>query len=263
MAKKSNVSFQKSIFNLLEELTGNSNVLTSPYVFLKHFNGDHAKTMFFSQLLYWCDKGNRSDGWFYKSYDEWEEELFLTPYQIRKYTKELKQEGLIQTKIKKANNKTTVHYFVCREALFHWVVKNFNISGSEKISQPITETTTEITNKVRNKGIFKENSMHFSTFTAKYFDEIENPDEIIPAVEYYLERYEGYMGQHHPALKVKQWQTVVSNILALDEPEQIGLEDIEIIIDKHFVTEYENCDYNILHFVNGDIIKHRFFEECL
>ncbi len=261
MAKKSNVSFQKSIFNLLEELTGNSNVLTSPHIFLKHFKGDHAKTMFFSQLLYWCDKGNRSDGWFYKSYDEWEEELFLTPYQIRKYTKELKQEGLIQTKIKKANNKTTVHYLVCREALFHWVVKNFNISGSEKISQPITETTTEITNKVRNKGIFKENSMHFSTFTAKYFDEIENPD-IIPAVEHYLERYEEYTGEYHPALKVKQWQTVINNILALDEPEQIGLEEIETIIDKHFVTEYENCDYNILHFVSGDIIKHRFYEEC-
>jgi len=39
--------------------------------------------------------------------------------------------------------------------------------------------------------------------------------------------------------------------------------EIEKIIDKHFVTEYENCDYNILHFVNGDIIKHRFYEECL
>lgn len=261
MAKNSNVSFQKSIFNLLEELTGNSNVLTSPYAFLKHFNGDHAKAMFFSQLLYWCDKSNRPDGWFYKSYDEWEEELFLTPYQIRKYTKELKQEGLIQTKIKKANNKTTVHYLVCREALFHWVVKNFNISGSEKISQPITETTTEITEKV-NKGNFKEISMYFSTFTARHFDEIENPDEIIPAVEYYLERYEEYTGEGHPALKVRQWQTVINNILALDEPEQIGLEEIEIIIDKHFVTEYENCDYNILHFVSGDIIKHRFYEEC-
>ncbi len=103
--------------------------------------------------------------------------------------------------------------------------------------------------------------MYFSTFTANYPDEIENPD-IIPAVEHYLERYEEYTGEYHPALKVKQWQTVINNILAFDERGRIGLEEIEKIIDKHFVTEYENCDYNILHFVSGDIIKHRFYEEC-
>ena len=239
-----------------------------------------------SQIIYWHlpTKEGRSKLrvykndklWLAKQRSEWWEELRITSRQYDRAINILEKKGIVEVWNTMFNAKRTPHIYLREDVLLKLVNEQLNSSksqhstvlrnGNTGIAQnvtPITETTTEITKKVRNKGIFKENSMYFSTFTAKYFDEIENPDEIIPAVEYYLERYEEYMGQHHPALKVKQWQTVINNILAFDERGRIGLEEIEKIIDKHFVTEYENCDYNILHFVNGDIIKHRFYEECL
>ena len=238
-----------------------------------------------SQIIYWHlpTKEGRSKLrvykndklWLAKQRSEWWEELRITSRQYDRAINILEKKGIVEVWNTMFNAKRTPHIYLREDVLLKLVNEQLNSSksqhstvlrnGNTGITQnvtPITETTTEITKKVRNKGIFKENSMYFSTFTAKYFDEIENPDEIIPAVEYYLERYEEYMGQHHPALKAKQWQTVINNILAFDERGRIGLEEIEKIIDKHFVTEYENCDYNILHFVSGDIIKHRFFEEC-
>jgi hypothetical protein len=268
------VSFQKSVLDLIERVAGTSNVLTTPQIFLKTFNGDHAKALFLSQILYWCDKTSRDDGWFYKSYSEWEEELFLTPYQIRKYTRDFKSIGLIDTKIKKANGVVTVHYFVRREALKQWIVKNFNngllnnfTMESENFSQSLTEITTETTTKTNNKvnkgASFGSSALKFSDYLTQHPEELNNA-EIIEAIEYYLNKYEECTGKVHPNLKPSQWQNVSTNILIFDREtkfEDITLEQIEPVIDRHFATKYDNCDYNILHFVSGDIIRNRVYEE--
>lgn len=35
-----------------------------------------------------------------------------------------------------------------------------------------------------------------------------------------------------------------------------------ILIDQHFQTEYQNCDYRINHFFSGSIRELRFYETC-
>jgi len=248
--------------------------------------GDLIAGLLLSQIIYWHlpDKSGRTKLrvykqeklWLAKQRTDWWEEIRITAKQYDRAIKNLQKLGIVEVWNTMFNAKNTPHIHLCHARLIELMDTHMDLQTEEtsrflplgktdipQTSISITENTTENTVKKVNKGIFKENSMYFSTFTAKYFDEIENPDEIIPAIEYYLDKYREYMGQYHPALKVKQWQTVINNILAFDERGRIGLEEIEKIIDKHFVTEYENCDYNILHFVNGDIIKHRFYEECL
>lgn len=233
-----------------------------------------SESIVIQQVHYWIktnEEANRNfyDGhfWTYNTYAEWQKQFpFWSESAVQKIFLRLEKQGyLISGNYNKLKFDRTKWYRINYDKL---QMLDDSPSCTKSIMEhsqkalPIPETTTK-NNKKINKGNFKEISMYFSTFAANYPDEIENPDEIIPAVEYYLDKYREYMGQYHPALKVKQWQTVINNILAFDERGRIGLEEIEKIIDKHFVTEYENCDYNILHFVNGDIIKHRFYEECL
>jgi len=242
-------SLQQQIFKCIATATGNADILTSPKPILKAFKGDHAKTIFLSQLLYWSDKGKRKDGWFYKAYKEWEEELFISPYQIRKYTKEFELAGFIETKLKKVNNTPTVHYKVNPKAVYDWIVKKFdnrllnNLTSDYEITSQsyITKTTAKTTTKTtkRNKGISGENSMSFKTFTKKNPESIIL-DDIIPAVDYYLASYRSYTGKIHPNLKENQWEKVAVKILYVESEHlktYLELDELEKIVDKHFVTE--------------------------
>ena len=141
--------------------------------------------------------------------------------------------------------------------------------GFSKTGEPATtnnyHTDNKLIDKERNKGISKENSMQFLDFTEKNPESIFLED-IIPAVEYYMATYKAYTGKKHPNLKESQWLNVTNKILYVkgeyNHEKYMELYELEKIVDKHFVTEYENCDWNILHFVHGDIIKNRFYEEC-
>ena len=237
----SSVSFQKNVFRLLEKASGNANILTTPHAFLKYFKGDHAKSMFFSQILYWSDKSKRRDGYFYKSYEEWEKELFLTPYQVRKYTKELKLEGLIVTKIKKANNVPTVHYHVNYKRLFQWIVKNFDngllndlTMESEYFSQSITETNAEITQK---NSIYLPSGRDNKFFT------------------FYLSEHKRILGKEHVRITKKSLEIIEEEIIELEKC-CIEYEDWQEQVTLHLTSLPKSNNGSILAFLKA---KFRYF----
>lgn len=98
---------QKTVFLLIRELTGQSNVLTIPRAFVE-YTGTLDAALLLSQILYWSDKGR--NGWFYKTYAEWTDELVLSKYQVNKAVNILKNKGILETKIKRANGSPTLHY---------------------------------------------------------------------------------------------------------------------------------------------------------
>lgn len=111
---------QKEIFNLLTKTVGQANILTIPTLFLKKLNGNHAAALFLSQLIYWTDK--TQDGWIFKSYSDWENEIFVKEKKLREIKKELEELGLIETKIQKAYGVPTVHYKVNQDALIKFLL---------------------------------------------------------------------------------------------------------------------------------------------
>lgn len=111
---------QKEIFNLLTKTVGQANILTIPTLFLKKLNGNHAAALFLSQLIYWTDK--TQDGWIFKSYSDWENEIFVKEKKLREIKKELEDLGLIETKIQKAYGVPTVHYKVNQDALIKFLL---------------------------------------------------------------------------------------------------------------------------------------------
>ena len=108
MKRKSQDSTHRRIFDVIKSLSGQSRILSIPRIFVD-FTGSLDTALFLSQLIYWSDKGNE-DGWFFKTYPEWETETTLSEYQVRKAANKLKKMGILNTIIKKAAGNPTVHY---------------------------------------------------------------------------------------------------------------------------------------------------------
>lgn len=89
-------------------------------------------------------------------------------------------------------------------------------------------------------------------------------EEALSVFRYYFERYEEYTGRVHPPIRAKQIIRIVEVMPWADgEGRNIDTDSscYPVLIDKHFRTNYRNCDYNINHFFSGHIRELRFYEE--
>ena len=132
-------------------MSGQDSVITIPKIYID-FTGDLTTAAILNQLVFYSDKGKRSDGFFYKSYKEWEYETGLTKRQVSYSIGKIKDLGLVETKLKKANGSPTIHYKLDYDKLLDSIVtkchyrleQNVTID-SDKVSQSLTENTTENT----------------------------------------------------------------------------------------------------------------------
>lgn len=160
------MSYQQDVFALVAQFSGQSNVVSVPRTFCK-MTGSLEAGMFLSQLLYWSDRGGRNDGWFYKSYKEWSDEIFLSEYQIRKITKQFEALGFLETTLRKADGAPTIHYRIKQAEFSEWILKflrNDSVNSQNptgKIEESITEITTETTTD-RVEGVGRANAAQSS-----------------------------------------------------------------------------------------------------
>lgn len=112
----------------------------------------------------------------------------------------------------------------------------------------------------------------FSAFAAKAYKELGGSpytlDEVLSVFHYYFEKYEQYSGEPHPHIRLEQIKRIIHVMpyMSQDFPSGAG-SDLDadcypILIDQHFQTEYQNCDYRINHFFSGSIRELRFYETC-
>lgn len=144
------MSNHQNAIDLVKALSGQANVLTIPRLYIDYM-GSIDGGLLLNQLIYWSDKG-ADDGWFYKTYLEWEDETTLSKYEVSKQVNILKEKGVLKTNVKKANGAPTVHYKFLFSEFQNSIVKfidyrksiNFTID-SEETRQSLTETTPETT----------------------------------------------------------------------------------------------------------------------
>lgn len=124
---------------LVSQFSGNANslVILKPYAEL---TGDLNTGLILNQCVFYSGITKRTDGYFYKSYDEWQEETTLSEYQVRRSVNKLKKAGLVETKRKKANGAPTLHYKVNFDALESSILKELK-DGYQRNSSNDTEET--------------------------------------------------------------------------------------------------------------------------
>lgn len=175
---------------LIKRISGQQAVLTIPKVYLDMLDGDIKTSLFLSQVIYWSDKGSRTDGWFYKSDKEWCHELSLSEYECKKSRDKLSSLGLLIVEKKKANGVPTMHYKIQWDNLSKWVSEKFNNrqdsvfpensvsenfgegdpKNSETHSLKTPESLTEITNRDYDKEKDIKDSLKSTGVTKPLFD---------------------------------------------------------------------------------------------
>ncbi|NPV86310.1 MAG: hypothetical protein HPY45_09920 [Anaerolineae bacterium] len=98
----------QSIINLIRSITGQANILTIPRVFVD-LTGDLKAALFLAQCIYWSSRSS-TPGVFYKTYQEWENELSLSRYEIDNCRKRVTR--WIKTDLHQVNGKPVLHYTV-------------------------------------------------------------------------------------------------------------------------------------------------------
>ncbi|ARK25978.1 hypothetical protein SporoP37_15735 [Sporosarcina sp. P37] len=152
------MSAYSEVRHILAQVSGHDRVVTIPKLYIE-LTGSLAEAILLNQIVFYSDKSSRTDGYFYKKYEEWAEEICLTERQVRHATKKLKEKELIETKLLKANGAPTVHYKLRFDNLVNWILtkgKNgilHNVGmDSDKTSETLTESTTESTTDNNNNN---------------------------------------------------------------------------------------------------------------
>jgi hypothetical protein len=152
-------NFQQ-VINLIKRMARPARILAIPQP-LVAFVGSVDAGLLLAQIIFWSDKTRDKAGWFYKTYDEWQAEIYLSEYEVRKNARKLVEMGLIETKVKKApNGNPTVHYRLdwvnfletFRKFLEAGKDSHCRIDPEESAETLNTELTTEMTGINRERG---------------------------------------------------------------------------------------------------------------
>lgn len=101
-APKKNLNHQ-----LLAQFSGNDSFLTIPKIYYR-LTKNLNKSLLLSQVIFYSDKSTYcQDGWFYKTYQEWQTEVFLSVRGMRDLFKELVNESLIEMRVAKVHGTRT------------------------------------------------------------------------------------------------------------------------------------------------------------
>lgn len=109
---------QKDVWAFIQQVTGQNHILTAPVVFIDICHGHLDTAIFLSQCIYWSDKSKRHGGWFYKTSAEWRAELRIKRTAHDRSVTMLRDLGILDTTLRKANGVPTTHYRVNMGALY-------------------------------------------------------------------------------------------------------------------------------------------------
>ena len=88
-------------------------------------------------------------------------------------------------------------------------------------------------------------------------------EDVLHVFRYYFETYEFLFHKAHPLLKLNQIERIICTMPCIDDGR--GSLDIDPsiypeLIDQHFATKYNRCDFNINHFFSGQIRIMRYYD---
>ena len=84
-------------------------------------------------------------------------------------------------------------------------------------------------------------------------------EDVLSVFHYYLKSYENKFYRSHPNIRLQQIIKVVE-IMPFVDDFFVSVSDYSLIINRHFNTQYLDCDFNINHFFSGDIRLFRYYE---
>jgi len=245
-----------------------------------------------SQLVYW-DKAMKHK-WFYKTDQDFSDELEIGLYELRGAKKKIKELKLVEIKLKGIPAKT--NYKVNTDLLISKIIslrKNRKLDCGKTTKkfkekpQTITESNTEIKSDINNNALFdKQKALDIEKLIrletkqsikrktkktnskARFLEEylgkedivfvIDNP-EVAKAIYFYADIYKELIDKTHPRVKIKQWNRIKTQFKLFNKEHSPGADGWKLMIEDWFKSK-AHTDFNVNHFVAGNIMENRYYE---
>ena len=106
---------KNAVLRLIKKfLPGAHNTIPIPLELVRLL-GNYEEAAIFSQCMYWSERTDNPDGWFWKRYDEWEEELAINERTCRRKLNALESRGWVETMVKKVRGVRALHVRVLED----------------------------------------------------------------------------------------------------------------------------------------------------
>lgn len=159
-------------------------------------------------------------------------------------------------------------------------IVQFDPTNTKEYTESTSETTIECIKGFYSEEMNKTTDREFSyeilerqilkcikdrdfPFREELRDEITQ--NVIHIFKTYYDYYYCTFGEYHPILSNYAMNGVIDRLFFGTELTDCGVLDTEmydVLIEKHFMTNYSNCDYNICHFMTDGIRDNRYYETC-
>ncbi len=113
--------------------SGQASILTTPKLYVE-LTGKISLALVLNQCVFWSNKSKLNGSWFYKTYEEWFEEIHMPERSLRRYFDKLEEEGWIITKVKKVNGQNIKHIFTNIDRIYESLS---NITNKDCPNQPM------------------------------------------------------------------------------------------------------------------------------
>lgn len=141
------------ITDLLTQFSGQENTITIPRPYIM-ITGSIEAALILNQIVYWSDRTSMDNGWFAKSYKQWEDETTLSKRQVSRAIPALRRVG-VETKIRRFAGSPTLHYRLNKEKFAQSItallnngkLQNVTIED-DKMLHSSTDTTTKTTTTI-------------------------------------------------------------------------------------------------------------------
>lgn len=254
------------------------------------------ESIILQQVHYWLKHKEKAgqdyiDGhyWVYNTYEQWQEQFpFWSVMTIRRTMTKLENKGLLLARnYNRAGFDKTKWYTIDYDALNNLgspSVQNEHIDcsdctiGSVQNEQTntidYTKTTSETSFNVL-KGVtpkrnasplqspFEWSILEKQVIKSCHNQGIQDCNEYVKIIKCYYDAYMKTFQEEHPRLSSSAMDGVISALQSgSDMVDGIDFDTYKAIIEQHFKTQYDNCDYNICHFMTEGIRNNRFYEVC-
>jgi len=187
---------------LISNFIGTANFIAFPRILMNMCNRDADITIILSQLMYWHDRSN--DGWVYKTYEDFENEVCMSRRKVRKAKAFLEGKGWIVTDFKQVTNGTPkMHYRITdkfindlsdylrdtaqsneNEKSVHEILPNTtwpkrSVAGDRNGQVEVTETVSSLYTEITDKDYIQRKDLKHTEVTDSVSSESVPYDEIV------------------------------------------------------------------------------------
>lgn len=150
-----NNEVRSTVLGVLQQFSGQENIVSTPVAFVTA-TGSLNRAVVLNQIVFWHGIQTRKgrEGWFFKTYDEWERETGLGEFKIRSAADWLERQHVIERRLKKAHGAPTLHYRLTDnftdwilEKLKNRILRNSRIPVPAETEESITDHSSVLTNR--------------------------------------------------------------------------------------------------------------------